>query len=84
MPIAQPVPEAKPWQYRAACEGKPRLFFVADANAPADDPIWAEAKAICAGCPVRLDCLDYAMRNRETDGVWGGLDPAQRRKLRRQ
>ena len=83
MPVAQPIPEEKPWQYQAACEGKPRPFFAADAATRAGDPIWDEAKAICAGCPVRGECLAYALRNRENDGVWGGRDPAERRKLRR-
>lgn len=41
------------------------------------------AQRICAGCPVRAACLDYALRMRISDGVWGGLTPAQRRALLR-
>ena len=32
-----------------------------------------EAKAICATCPVREECLEYALETRPGDGVWGGL-----------
>lgn len=39
------------------------------------------AKAICARCPVQRQCLDAALRNRETTGIWGGLTAAERRDL---
>ncbi|TMK81786.1 MAG: WhiB family transcriptional regulator, partial [Actinobacteria bacterium] len=44
----------------------------------------AEALSICATCPVRAQCLDYAIRNRETYGIWGGTTPDQRRRIRRE
>lgn len=36
------------------------------------------AKAICAGCPSRIPCYDYAVKNKEPGGIWGGVvfDPA--------
>lgn len=37
------------------------------------------AKAICANCCVRGDCLDYAIRIRESHGIWGGLNEGERR-----
>ena len=40
------------------------------------------AKAICAGCDVRQQCLDYALTNRIPDGVWGGLSPLERKARR--
>lgn len=40
------------------------------------------AKAICSGCPVREKCLDYAIRNYETHGIWGGHTASERRDLR--
>jgi WhiB family redox-sensing transcriptional regulator len=43
-----------------------------------------DAKAICAGCPVREECLEYAMRWDQLCGVWGGLSERERRQLRRQ
>lgn len=39
------------------------------------------AKKICAACPVRAECLDYALTRREAFGVWGGLSPAERHRL---
>lgn len=39
----------------------------------------ARAKAICAQCSVRDECLDYALRIREQHGIWGGLSEVERR-----
>lgn len=36
------------------------------------------AKAVCAGCPVRSECLDTALANDERYGVWGGLTDTER------
>lgn len=44
----------------------------------------APAKAVCAMCAVRLDCLDWAVRNDERWGVWGGLSERERRRLKRE
>jgi WhiB family redox-sensing transcriptional regulator len=35
-------------------------------------------RAICGGCPVRKECLTYAINNRIPDGYWGGLSPTER------
>lgn len=43
----------------------------------------AEAKKVCAACPVRAQCLDYALANGERWGVWGGRSERERRKLAR-
>ena len=40
------------------------------------------ARQVCAGCPVRQPCLDYAITNRITYGIWGGLTERERRALR--
>jgi WhiB family redox-sensing transcriptional regulator len=39
------------------------------------------AKAICATCSVRRDCLDYALRIREPHGIWGGHNELERRAI---
>jgi hypothetical protein len=68
-----------PWTARAQCaETDPELFFP-----PKGDPATA-ARAICRRCPVREDCLAYALDAGEEYGIWGGLDPAERNNLRRQ
>ena len=40
------------------------------------------ARQVCAACPVRQPCLDYAITNRIAYGVWGGLTERERRALR--
>lgn len=44
---------------------------------------YAEAKMICRACPVIDDCLEYAMQTKQPAGVWGGLTPAERIRLRK-
>jgi WhiB family redox-sensing transcriptional regulator len=36
------------------------------------------AKAICQMCPVRLECLDYAIGRNEEWGIWGGMTFTER------
>ncbi len=67
------------WQDEANCLGvDPDLFF------PERGASTREAKEVCRGCPVRLDCLEYALVNGEKFGIWGGLSERERRRLRRQ
>jgi WhiB family redox-sensing transcriptional regulator len=70
----------------AACKGADLgLFFGPDAEfVTARQQREAEAKAICAGCPVRPDCLAYALDTRESYGIWGGLNEDERRAMLRQ
>ncbi len=67
------------WTAQAACRGTDTEIFY-----PANADEEAEALSICATCPVRAQCLDYAIRNRETYGIWGGATPEQRRRMRRE
>jgi WhiB family redox-sensing transcriptional regulator len=62
------------WMEDASCVGlEPELFF----PGPGIDP--APAKAVCASCIVRGECLAIAIARREPDGIWGGLTAAERR-----
>lgn len=71
------------WTERAACRGlDPELFYPVGSSGPAVEQVDA-AKAVCAGCPVRTECLDWALRTGEAHGVWGGTTPEERRFLRR-
>jgi WhiB family transcriptional regulator, redox-sensing transcriptional regulator len=66
------------WAAQAACvHTDPEIFFP-----PAGDPA-REARKICGHCPVRDDCLTYALEANESFGIWGGLDPEERCSLRR-
>jgi WhiB family redox-sensing transcriptional regulator len=39
------------------------------------------ARRICADCPVRQSCLEYALANRIDHGVWGGCSERERRRI---
>jgi WhiB family redox-sensing transcriptional regulator len=41
------------------------------------------AVLICRSCPVRTECLDWAVSTGQHEGVWGGMTPEERRRLRR-
>lgn len=72
------------WQAKAACRGPHTGLFFPPAHFERKDDRDARekrAKAICAGCPVRNPCLQYALRIREPHGIWGGLNEAERREL---
>jgi len=68
------------WQEVGACrEADPLLFFHPQNERGASrDKRDRTAKNICAGCPVRMECADYAVRAREPYGVWGGLSEDER------
>src|SRR6059058_27098 len=75
------------WQFRAACRGEDSALFFAPGyfeRREEKDAREAKAKAICARCTVRIECLDYALRIREAHGVWGGLNESERRALLRE
>jgi WhiB family redox-sensing transcriptional regulator len=70
----------------AACKGEDLgLFFGPDAEfVTARRDREAKAKAICARCLVRPDCLAYALDTGEAHGVWGGMNEDERRVMLRQ
>jgi WhiB family transcriptional regulator, redox-sensing transcriptional regulator len=72
------------WQAKAACRGpQTSLFFPPSHFERKDDKELREsrAKAICATCPVKRSCLEYALRIKEPHGIWGGLNEVERRTL---
>ena len=71
------------WRDRAACkDSHPELFFPIGSTGDALEEIDA-AKAICRSCPVRKDCLAFAVETNQESGVWGGMSEDERRRLRR-
>jgi WhiB family transcriptional regulator, redox-sensing transcriptional regulator len=71
------------WATRGACRGKdPELFFPPSARGPAARQL-AEAKTVCASCPVRAQCLEFALATGQDFGVWGGTSEDERRAIRR-
>jgi WhiB family redox-sensing transcriptional regulator len=73
------------WAEQAACRGYRlehgddawRQVWFPEPGAPNSSK---RAKAICATCPVRADCLDWAVRNRISSGIWGGTTESERRR----
>ena len=75
---------ASSWESRAACRGAESARFVpplTPESARQRRDREATAKQICARCPVRADCLEYALRVQEPIGIWGGLNEPERRQL---
>jgi WhiB family redox-sensing transcriptional regulator len=67
-----------PWQRRAACRGKGTSRWFAIGSEALD-----AARAVCQACPVRRDCLAYALGALELAGIWAGTDERDRRRMRR-
>ncbi len=69
------------WRLRGACRGlDPEIFYSASEE---DDGI-ARAKQVCNTCVVRQQCLEFALANRESEGIWGGATEKERRRILRQ
>jgi len=77
-----PRPAALDWRGYAACrQADPRLFFPVGTDQ--DALVQGErAKQVCAACPVRAACLDWALATGQELGVWGGTAAGERRALR--
>lgn len=61
------------WQDRALCARTDPEAFFPDRGGSAQ-----AAKRICRSCPVREQCLEYALENDERFGIWGGLSASER------
>ena len=75
--LAAPARFAARWRELAACRGADLEVFFPERGESAEP-----ARQVCAACPVRQPCLDYAITNRITHGIWGGLTERERRALR--
>lgn len=75
------------WVRDARCAGMPsRAFFFDHSVKAMESPTakiqaqWDKSKQVCEFCPVRTECARDSLG--EVEGVWGGLDPAERQRLR--
>jgi WhiB family transcriptional regulator, redox-sensing transcriptional regulator len=65
------------WAEHATCASTdPEIFF------PAKGDPGTQARQVCGRCPVSDNCLAYALQSGEEFGIWGGLDPGERKNLR--
>ena len=66
------------WHRQAACRGLGASGFVKSTGGA-----YGATRRECARCPVRQECLDYALADESIVGLWGGTSDAERRELRR-
>lgn len=68
------IPDPVPWMEQALCaQSDPDAWF------PEKGESVSVPRRVCQDCPVRVECLAYAVKNNERDGIWGGLTAYQRR-----
>lgn len=70
------------WQTRAACVGMDTEIWFPEGNSIEDQAKREHAKRICCRCPVRVTCLNWAIRQHIEHGIWGGMTAAERETLR--
>jgi WhiB family redox-sensing transcriptional regulator len=79
-----PLTASLDWRQRGAClDEDPELFFPVGTGRGAA-PQEEEARAVCMRCPVRAECLAWALETGQEFGVWGGMTELDRRRIRRQ
>jgi WhiB family transcriptional regulator, redox-sensing transcriptional regulator len=66
------------WQDQAVCAEVGGDFWFPEKGGSTREP-----KKVCHACPVRAECLEYALKHDERFGVWGGLSERERRRLKR-
>tara|TARA_Y100000361_G_scaffold152765_1_gene172992 strand:+ start:150 stop:443 length:294 start_codon:yes stop_codon:yes gene_type:complete len=72
--------ELADWMKKGSCRGlQTDIFYHEQGHLNINT-----AKAICSGCSIREQCLDYAMRNQELYGIWGGYTTSERSVLRKE
>lgn len=67
------VPDDETWSLSAVCRDANQDWFFGD-----DASSRTLAKKLCADCPVRSECLNYALTHGEQFGVWGGTTQTER------
>jgi WhiB family redox-sensing transcriptional regulator len=66
------------WILQAACRGQGPEEFV---RGPKSD--YMTTRDLCETCPVRRECLEYALADNSLIGLWGGTTDTERRMIRR-
>ena len=78
VPLSEQILNRPAWHAQAACRGMgPDPFFAGRGEAH------RAALAVCASCPVRVECGEAAMADPTTVGVWGGMNDQDRERARR-
>lgn len=80
MKSTQPFQISSPFDGTQLCVTYSTDIFYPDTYEDADV---AQAKSICNDCWMKDKCLSFALSNRESEGVWGGTTPRERRRILR-
>ncbi len=65
------------WQHYGACRGEDVELFIPNLGGN-----FNRARELCRGCTVRLDCLDFALADEDSVGMWGGTTAPERKQMR--
>lgn len=65
------------WMDSAACASVGHDLFYPEGNGTHIAAEEARAVKVCQGCPVKSECLAYALANDERYGVWAGMTPTE-------
>jgi len=74
------------WRAAAVCHGGDAESFFPPSHferKPEKDRREGIARSFCSRCPVRIQCLEYALVSEEPHGIWGGMNELERRRLLR-
>lgn len=72
------------WKKDALCRNMPPNFFYPVGQSRAAEAQTEQAQRVCHECPVKDECLEYAVTNNERHGVWGGESEKSRMTIMRQ
>ena len=79
-----PDSEPPPWRADAACRvDRSACDFFPGGDRGQTLAMTNAARKVCRGCPVKIDCLLYAIETRQEYGVWGGATEPERKRLQR-
>lgn len=77
--LPPPIYDRYAWQLTGACrQGDPEMFFLESERGQTRELRVAEAKTVCAGCPVLRACREHGLNAQEPYGIWGGLTVQER------
>jgi WhiB family redox-sensing transcriptional regulator len=82
--MAEPVPLDRSWQLKGLCRGNHSYLFFPPSTVERKEERErreTKAKAICHVCPVKGECLEFALEIREPYGIWGGVTETERRQM---
>lgn len=69
------------WREHAACAKMPKELFFCETRGKKGDVILEESVAVCRRCPVKEQCLEFAVKNNEPYGQWAGTFPKERAEM---